>query len=162
MEQRSTVVQLIEKSWAIRMRLGDADVLAGEQRAKIADMEDILVRTQTELELEKFKALHEQQQQYEKLLAKEKARTDSWINGLKESSSREQHRLENTIQMLSTELCEVKGYRSCGISESSNEFGSEYISRSGKDGSKSGSRCAQHRIHVPTCFLTTIQPTTQA
>ena len=58
------------------------------------------------------RALHKQQQQYEKLIAKGKA----WTNGLKESSLREQHRLEKILQTLSTELHEVKGYRSRGVS----------------------------------------------
>ena len=55
----------------LRMRLDDAEVLAGEQQAKIAEMEDVLVRTRTELELENLKALLEQQRRYEKLIADE-------------------------------------------------------------------------------------------
>ena len=93
---------------------------------------------------EKFKALHEQQRCYEKQIVEEKERTDSWIRGLSETSSREQQRLEKTIESLSTELREVKGHRSRGVSESSNEFGCEDGSRNGsrsgsKDSSRSGS-----------------------
>jgi len=42
------------------------------------------------MELEKFKALHKQQLRYERLIAEERVRTDSWINGLTEASLREQ------------------------------------------------------------------------
>ena len=45
----------------LRKHLGDAEIFTGEQQTKIAEMEDVLVRTRTELELEKFKALHKQQ-----------------------------------------------------------------------------------------------------
>ena len=97
------------------------------------------------MELEKFKALHKQQRRYEKQIVEEKERTDSWIRGLSETSSRDQQRLEKTIESPSTELREVKGRWSRGVSESSNEFGCEdgsrNDSRSGsKDGSRSGSR----------------------
>ena len=56
----------------LRIRLREAETLAEEQQAKIAELEDALGRTQMGMELEKFKALHEQQRHYEKQIVEEK------------------------------------------------------------------------------------------
>ncbi len=67
---------------SLLMQLKDNEAIMGEQQATIAQLADTLRRTQTEMELKKFKALHKQQQCYEKQIQEEEQRTDLWIKGL--------------------------------------------------------------------------------
>jgi len=102
----------------LQKRLQEAETLAKERQAEIAELTDVLERAKMEMELDKFKALHEQQQRYEQQIREEKNRTDSWIRGLSESSARERHQLEKMVESLSKELEEVKEQWSHHVRES--------------------------------------------